>query len=185
LIRSECVYGCARVALSRHGLLLWSGTAFGGGMGAQSNQAREDDRPSHPQVDASRLWSGGIATALVAGLIALVGVLACRWLFGIPILAPQQAGAYGDAHTTDLVLIGVGAALVATALLHLLLLTTPRPLTFFRWIISLLTVAAVLVPFSTTAPLSQKLATAAVALVIGIAIGSLLTAVARRSTRPS
>jgi Family of unknown function (DUF6069) len=150
-------------------------------MSAQSNQVREDDRPSHPQVDASRLWSGGIATAVVAGLIALVGVLACRWLFGIAILAPRRAGAYGDIHTTDVVLTASGAALVATALLHLLLLTTPRPLTFFRWIIGLMTVAAMLLPFSTTAPLSQKLATAAVVLVIGIAIGSLLTAVARRS----
>jgi hypothetical protein len=32
-------------------------------------------------VDARRLWAGGAASALVAGLVALVGVLACRWLF--------------------------------------------------------------------------------------------------------
>lgn len=74
-------------------------------------------------------------------------------------------------------------ALIATALLHLLLLTTPRPLTFFGWIIALATLVAVLFPFSTTAPLSQKFATAAVNLFIGIATGSLLTSVGARSIR--
>jgi hypothetical protein len=47
----------------------------------------------------------------VAGLIALVGVLACRWLFNIPILAPRHDGAYGDAHTTTLILVPALAAL--------------------------------------------------------------------------
>jgi len=68
-------------------------------------------------VDAGQLWAGGFATALVAGLIALVGVLACRWLFNIPILAPRHDGAYGDAHTTTLILVAALAALVATLLL--------------------------------------------------------------------
>jgi hypothetical protein len=33
------------------------------------------------RVDARPLWSGGVATAVVAALIALVGILVCRWLF--------------------------------------------------------------------------------------------------------
>jgi Family of unknown function (DUF6069) len=140
-------------------------------------------RPARPKVDARQLWSGGVATAVVAGLVALVGVLACRWLFNIPMLAPSGAGAYGDVHTTTVVLAAAAAALVATALLHALLLTTPRPLTFFSWIIALATLVVVLFPFSTSAPLSQKIATAAVDLVIGVAIGSLLRGVAARSTR--
>ncbi len=41
----------------------------------------------------------------------------------------------------------------------------------------------VLYPFSTAAPLSEKIATAAVDLVIGIVTGSLVSAVAERSTR--
>ena len=36
------------------------------------------------------LWSGGVATAVVAGLIALVGILVCRWLFKIPFLSPSR-----------------------------------------------------------------------------------------------
>jgi hypothetical protein len=73
-------------------------------------------RPARPGVDAGALWGGGAATAIVAGLVALVGVLACRWLFNIPILAPRHAGAYGDAHTTTLVILSAVAALVATLL---------------------------------------------------------------------
>ncbi len=134
-------------------------------------------------MDAGRLWSGGVATAVVAGLVALVGVLVSRWLFGIPLLAPKQDGAYGDAHTTGLVLMAAAAALVATGLAHLLMLGTPRPLTFFGWIIALATVLAVLVPFSTAAPLTAKAATAVVNLVLGIAIGSLISGVAARSVR--
>jgi Family of unknown function (DUF6069) len=135
------------------------------------------------RVEAARLWPGGIATAVVAGMVALVGVLVCRWLFGIPLLAPQRDGAYGDAHTTGLVLAAAGAALIATALAHLLLISTPRPLAFFGWIIGLATVLAVLFPFSTSAPLTAKVATAAVDLVLGIAIGSLISSVAARSVR--
>jgi hypothetical protein len=139
--------------------------------------------PSRPQVEAGRLWPGGVATAVVAGLVALVGVLVCRWLFGIPLLAPKSDGAYGDVHTTDLVILAAAAALVATGLAHLLLLSTPRPLTFFAWIIGLATVLAVLLPFSTSAPLTAKVATAAVDLVLGVAIGSLVSGVAARSVR--
>jgi hypothetical protein len=65
----------------------------------------------------------------------------------------------------------------------LLLLSTPRPTTFFTWIVALATIVVVLFPFSTGAPLSQKVATAAVDLVIGFAIGSLLNAVGARSVR--
>jgi Family of unknown function (DUF6069) len=141
-------------------------------------------RDSGLTVDASRLWPGGIATAVVAALVALAGVLVCRWLFGIPLLAPRRDGAYGDAHTTGLVLAAAAAALVATALMHLLLIGTPRPLAFFHWIIGLATLLAVLFPFSTSAPLTAKAATAVVDLVLGIAIGSLISGVAGRSLAP-
>jgi hypothetical protein len=134
-------------------------------------------------VDAGALWAGGAATAIVAGLIALAGVLACRWLFNIPILAPRREGAYGDVHTTTLVLVAAGAALVATLVAHLLLISTPRPMLFFGWIVALVTVVMVIFPFQTGAPLAQKVATAAVYLVIGVGIGSLISGVGERAVR--
>ncbi len=141
------------------------------------------ERRRRPAVDARQLWAGGVATAVVAGLVALVGVLACRWLFNIPVLAPRHDGAYGNAHTTTLVLATAGAALVATLLAHLLLLSTPRPMVFFGWIVGLVTLVFVIFPFQTTRPLSEKVATAVVYLVIGIAIGTLISGVADRATR--
>ena len=101
--------------------------------------------PSRPTrwVEPGPLWAGGVATAVVAALIALV----------------------------------------ATAIMHLLLLTTPRPQLFFGWIIALGTLVAVVYPFSTTAPLDQKVATATVNLILGIAIGMLINGVAARAVR--
>jgi hypothetical protein len=139
--------------------------------------------PPRPKVDAGQLWAGGVATAVVAALVALAGILVCRWLFNVPLLAPRQDGAYGNVHTTGLVLAAAAAALIATAIAHLLLLSTPRPMTFFTWIVGLATVVMVLFPFSTGAPVSQKVATAAVDLVIGLAIGSLLSGVGARAVR--
>ncbi len=143
------------------------------------------ERSSAPDrtVDARQLWSGGAATAVVAALIALVGILVCRWLFNVPILAPRQDGAWGDASTAEYAFAAAVAALLATAVMHLLLTATPRPLVFFNWIMALATVVAVAYPFSTTAPLSQKVATALINLVLGATIGSLINGTAARLIR--
>jgi hypothetical protein len=149
---------------------------------------RAEEPPPEPSgpvrwIEPGPLWAGGVATAIVAALIALVGILVARWLFTVPILAPRQDGAWGNVSTGMYVLSAAGAALVATAIMHLLLLTTPRPQVFFGWIIGLATVVAVVFPFSTTAPVSQKIATGFVNLVLGIAIGTLLAGVAGRAVR--
>jgi hypothetical protein len=144
-----------------------------------------EEPPETPRrVDARQLWSGGAATAVVAALIALVGILVCRWLFKIPILAPQRDGAWGNASTAGYVVSSAAIALFATGLMHLLLLFTPRPRTFFSWIVGLATVIAVVYPFSTTAPVSQKVATALVNLALGVAIGTLISGVSIRAARP-
>jgi hypothetical protein len=105
-----------------------------------------------------------------------------RWLFGLPVLAPASDGTYGDVRTTALVLVAAASALVATGLVHLLMMSTPRPFLFFGWIVALVTTLAVVYPFSTTAPLGAKVATAAVALGIGAMIGTLVGGAAARST---
>jgi hypothetical protein len=149
------------------------------------------DGAGSPRVrpDSGRFWAGAVATAVVAALIALVGILICRWTLNIPILAPAGDGAWGDAHTGEYALLAALVALVAAGLLYLLMLSTPQPDLFFRWIIGLVTLIAVVYPFSSGAPLDQKAATAIVNLVLGLAIGSLLTATSaraiRRSVRPS
>jgi hypothetical protein len=135
------------------------------------------------RVDARPLFSGGVATAVVAALTALVGILVCRWLFNVPILSPRREGAWGNASTAGYVFGAAACALAATGLMYLLLISTPYPRVFFGWIIGLATVVAVVFPFSTTAPLSQKIATGLVNLILGVAIGSLIVEVSRRATR--
>ena len=103
------------------------------------------------QVNANRLWTGGVATAVVAALVAVVGVLIARGLLDVPVLAPTEEAVLGSANTARLALVAAGAALAATGLMHLLLLFIPRPWQFFTWIMSLVTLAAVLAPFATDA----------------------------------
>jgi FtsH-binding integral membrane protein len=147
----------------------------------QSLSQENHGRLADVLVDPRKLWSGGAASAAVAGLVALVGVLVTRWLFSLPVLAPSQDGAYGDVSTTVLVLLAAAAALAATGLVHLLLLNTPRPFLFFGWIVALVTTLVVVYPFSTTAPLGAKIATAAVFLAIGAMTGTLVGGAAARS----
>ncbi|MEU4293569.1 DUF6069 family protein [Kribbella sp. NPDC026596] len=134
-------------------------------------------------VNAARLWAGGGATAVVAALIALVGILIARGVFDVPVLAPKGEGTWGDADTPKYALFCGLAALVATGLLHLLLISTPRPLQFFSWIIMLATAAAALLPFVANGSTSSKVATGVINLVVGIAIGTLLSSSARSAMR--
>jgi uncharacterized protein DUF6069 len=142
---------------------------------------REGDLRVRP--DTGQFWAGAAATAVVAGLIALVGILVCRWTLGIPILAPAGDGAWGNAHTGWYVFAAAAVAIVAAAVLYLLELGAPAPHIFFGWMMGLATLAAVVYPFSTSAPMEQKWATAIVNLILGIAIASLLSAVSARATR--
>src|SRR5438874_1789128 len=95
------------------------------------------DQPPRPVVNAGRLWAGGLATAVVAALIAVVGILIGRGLFGVEVLAPKGAGVWGDAHTGWYALGAAFAGLAATGLMHLLLFYTPRPMRFFGWVMTL------------------------------------------------
>jgi hypothetical protein len=136
-----------------------------------------------PMVDAGRLWTGGAATAAVAALVAIVGVLIARGLFNVPLLAPTGEGTLGDASTARLAGLAAGAALLATGLMHLLLLSTPRPGRFFTWIMVLATLIAAIIPFLTDAEANTKIATAAINLSIGATIGSLVSGVGRSAVR--
>ena len=139
--------------------------------------------PDRRRVNAERLWAGGVATAVVAALIALVGVLIVRAILRIAVYAPSEAGAFGDSHTALLCAAAAVAALAATGLVHLLLVATPRPLSYFGWIVGLATAAATVLPVLTAGSLPVALAQAVIHLVIGLAIGSLVGGAAANATR--
>jgi len=141
--------------------------------------------PPQPVLNAGRLWAGGAATALVAALIAVVGILFGRGVFDVEVLAPKGDGVWGDASTGWYAAGAAAAALLATGLIQILILTTPRPMRFFGWVIALATVAAMLMPFATDESRGSRWYTAGLNLVLGIAIGSLVAGVAKSSLRPA
>lgn len=142
----------------------------------------EAQRPAD-RLDPGRLWAGGFATAVVAALVAVVGILISRGVLDIPVLAPKGDGLWGNANTTTYALAAGGAALAATALLHLLAVTTPRFSRFFTWIMSLSTAVAAALPLSLDVDLASRVATAVINFVIGIAVMSILSGVARSAVQ--
>jgi Family of unknown function (DUF6069) len=140
--------------------------------------------PVRPTVDAGRLWAGGAATAVVAALVALVGVLIGNAVLDVKMVAPPLLP-IGDSFAVRYALTAVALALVATGLAHVLVLTTPRPRAFFSWIVGLSTLVGTVLPFAADGSIGGKLATALVDLVLGLCILSLLSSVMARTTSVS
>jgi hypothetical protein len=131
-------------------------------------------------IDAARLWGGGLATAVVAALAALVGVLVCRDLLHVKIVEPPLLG-LTNSFALNYAITAFVVALLATGLAHLLSVVTPRPRAFFGWIVALVTVATMVLPFALEGSLEGKVCAAVINLVIGLCIASLLSSVLSRT----
>lgn len=142
-----------------------------------TNGGSADQRPS---VDARRLWAGGFATALVAALIAVVGVLIATGLFGFDVIAPRG---FSASEAVNYAVAAAAAAFLATGLIHVLIAAVPRPFSYFHWIMGLAIVVVTLLPFASSQVLSTKVATALINLVTGAAIASLTSGTAARLAR--
>ena len=136
-----------------------------------------------PVLDATRLWTGGVATAVVTALISVVGVLVLQVIATHVPHLPVAAGLGTAQATVLLATLAAIAALAATGLAHLLLVSTPRPMAYLGWIVGLATAAAVVLPLTTGAVLAAAVAEGILNLVIGLAIGSLVTGAAYAATR--
>jgi len=135
-----------------------------------------------PQINVPKLWSGGVATAIVAALIGFVGVLIVRVLLqAVP--GARNLSEFDDGGAIFICSMAAIAALIATGLAHLLLLGTPRPLAYLGWIVGLLTTIAVVWPFLSNRQILANVALGVIHLVIGLAIGSLVTGAAAAATR--
>jgi hypothetical protein len=143
-------------------------------------RAGQDPATSH--LDAGRLWAGGVATALVAALIAVVGVLIGRDALDLAMVEPPLLPV-GDNFPVRYAVTAAVFALVATGLAQLLALTTPRPRSFFSWIVGLVTVVWTVLPLTQDGTAGGRIATAVLNLVIGLAVLSLTSSVMARSFR--
>lgn len=120
---------------------------------------------------------------VVAAGVGIVCMLIIRLVLDIPVLAPGS-GAPVVQHQSATVPIGAAvAALIATALLHLLLLTTPRPVSFFVAIGGLATAIMIVEVFLISGPWQEQVATAVMYAVIAVVTLSLLTGVARAASQ--
>jgi hypothetical protein len=135
------------------------------------------------RVDAGRMWAGGVATAVVAALIAVVGVLIARGLFGVEEYKPSSAPTLAAGTISTYAWTCAVAALLATGLMHLLVMVTPRPFRFFGWIMFLLIATAFLAPLAVEAPLDVQLSSSLINLAVGISIASLVVGVAQSAIR--
>ena len=134
-------------------------------------------------LDATKLWTGGVATAVVSALISVVGVLVLRVIATHVPHLPLTAGLGTTQATVLLATLAAIAALAATGIAHLLLVSTPRPMAYLGWIVGLATAAAVVLPLTTGAVLAAAVAEGVLNLVIGLAIGSLVTGAAYAANR--
>jgi hypothetical protein len=133
-------------------------------------------------VDAGRLWGGGVATGCVAALVAVVGVVVCNVL-DIRLVRPALLVDLVHSFAGDYAITAFVLTLVATAVAHLVALTTPRPRMFFSWIVFLATVVAVVTPFAIGDDVTSQTATALINLVVGLCVLSLLGGVMSRTVR--
>lgn len=130
------------------------------------------------EVDARRLWYGGVMAGAVGAGVAVVGLLVVRGIFDVPVLVARD-GELVDAGTWRYVGAALLAGAVATGLLHVLLSNAPTPYQFFAWIFGLAVAIAALAPFVMDAELATKVGTSAINLAIGLVIGPLVAGVGR------
>ena len=119
---------------------------------------------------------------VVAAGVAVVGLLIARGILDVDVLV-QKDGQLVNANTWWYAGAAFLAAIVATGLLHLLLLSAPQPYRFFGWIVGLATAIAALLPYATDAELSSKVTTSVLNLAIGLCIGSIVGGVGRSAAR--
>ena len=131
-------------------------------------------------VNVRALWAGGAASAVVAALVAVVGVIVCQDVLDLEMVPPPLLP-LGRSLSVQYALTSAVLALAATGLAHVLALTTPRPEIFFSWIVGLATVVGVVLPLGSSGTWVDRFATAIVDLVIGLCILTLVRSMLARA----
>ena len=148
-------------------------------------RARAGARTPRVAIDAARLWGGGLATACVAALVAVAGVLICQHVLDISLVRPALLLDVADTFLLDYALTAFLLALVATGLAQGLAVVTPRPRAFFGWIVGLATVCGAAAPFAIGDEVESQVATACINVVLGVCVWSLVSSVMVRTMSPA
>ncbi len=104
-----------------------------------------------------------------------------RSRFRVSLFGPDESGVGGGAGTIAYAFAAFVCGLVASELMLLLLRTTPTPLTYYGWIVGLVTTVAAVVPLTMGSDFGARVAIALTNACIGTAIGALTVSATRRS----
>jgi hypothetical protein len=137
--------------------------------------------PDGRQLDRLALCAGTLSTALVAGLVAVLGVIAARGLLGVEIIYPSGGASFKTITAPQLTVAATVGAVAAAVLVQALMYVTPRPVLFYGLISVLATAILAVWPFTTTAVFRSQCATCVVHLALGIAISTLTVTVVRHA----
>jgi cellulose synthase/poly-beta-1,6-N-acetylglucosamine synthase-like glycosyltransferase len=124
-----------------------------------------------------------MATALVAGLVSVLGFELSHAVFGVDIVGPRGGSDFADTTVFRLTVSATAGTVIAGVLVQVLLYLAARPLLYFGWIMVLVTAILVVWPFTTAAGTLAKVATSAVHFAIGVAVATLASTAARNSVR--
>lgn len=172
--------------------MTWYGSAGPGGQGdPEPTRQLGTPPPEQPrwrgqtEFSTTKLWTGGVAAALIEALLAIVGFLVVKNILRMPILGVAPSGNTFNPTMAGYAFAGAVAAILATAVMHLLLVGTPRPLFYFGWIGALCTAILVLIPLGIRQSWSEVIPTAVINLIGGIVITAIVRGTAAASiTRP-
>ena len=132
-------------------------------------------------IDIRTLWTGGVVTAVIVGGLTIVGFLLIEGILRYPLLGDRASAQVAHVTMVGYAVSAAVAALLATAAMHILLVTTHRPQWFFAWLGGIGTAIAVLLPL--TQHLPAALATATVNLGLGLTIIGLVRHTGAASVR--
>ncbi|MCR5980019.1 hypothetical protein GDN83_20130 [Gordonia jinghuaiqii] len=148
--------------------------------------AYEQPRPPKPRrgpdINPVMFAGGVVMTGVVTGLAAWL----VAWIIAAFIEKVNESGKLGvwnpvAASEIWFGVVGFVCALAAGALWYVLQLITPSPNQFYRWIVALLLVAAVLIPILTYQQTSVGIETAILHLVIGLPPLTIIPAMGMKS----
>lgn len=131
-------------------------------------------------LEVGRFWAGALATMVVAALIGLAADFILEEVLNLEVQAQADLFSTGS-DLMAWVVAGALFALVAAIVLYLLVMSTPRPRSFFGWVVALATVILAMVPFAGQFEIVPAILAAIVWIVIGCAVWSLLTGTLSRT----
>jgi len=133
----------------------------------------------HTEVDAVKLWIGGLVTAVIAGFTGVLMLHLASGVFNTAIVVPQEAGSDTYVLLTEARVLGVAAlaTLAATGVLWLMLIAVPKGTMFFSVLGTVVLAISMLWPLSLGGlDESHQLWLLLMNFVVGVLILGLLTA---------